>query len=305
MRNRLDLGFSIFDFRFSISAPCASSGSSSAVNFRSKIRGVGGTRGSANRKSKNWTGSSGENRKLIALGLAVMLAFGAARGADTPNTGQFDKANGLYEAGKYDEAKQAYGDLVKSGPLSANLFYNLGNAEWKLGNGGEAAADYERALALDPSHPQARANLDFVREQTGAKTATQEWWERALGAIDASTAAMLLAVCAWVALFCLAVMLLRPAGRSGPVVTLTICLLVGGYAGGCLWEANGQATKAVVIAKLTQAREAPADVAPVADTLPAGSEVLAPEERGPWTYCTLPDGTRAWVPTEALENVRG
>jgi len=233
--------------------------------------------------------------------IVALMACGAARGAEPA---QFDAANRLYEAGKYDEARQAYGQLAKSGPLSANLFYNLGNAEWKLGNGGEAAADYERALALEPSHPQARANLDFVREQTGAKTATRVWWERALGAMDVNAAALLLAVCGWLAMFSLAAVLLRPAGRTGPVVALAICLLAGGYAGGCLWEANGQATKAVVVAKSTEAREAPAYVAPIADVLPAGSEVLAPEERGPWTYCTLPDGTRAWVPTDAIEKVR-
>jgi len=233
--------------------------------------------------------------------IAVLLACGAARGADTS---QFDAANQLYEAGKFGEARQAYAGMVKSGPLSANLLYNLGNAEWKLGNGGEAAADYERALALDPSHPQARANLEFVREQTGARTAQRRWWQEALGAIDANTAALMLAVCGWVAMFCLAVVLLRPAGRSGPVITLAICLLAAAYAAGCLWQANGEATKAVVIAKSTQARMAPTDVAPVADVLPAGSEVLAPEERGPWTYCTLPDGTRAWVPTDAIERVK-
>jgi tetratricopeptide (TPR) repeat protein len=246
-------------------------------------------------------------RTVAVVGMAgAMLACGAARADGIPgDVSQFDKANGLYEAGKYDEAKQAYGQMVKTGPLSANLFYNLGNAEWKLGNGGEAAVDYERALALDPSHPQARANLDFVREQTAARTATRQWWEKALGALDTTTASLLLAVCGWVALFCLAAVLLSPGRRSVPAVTLAICLLAGGYAGGCLWEANVQGAKAVVIARSTQAREAPADVAPVADTLPAGSEVLAPEERGPWTYCTLPDGTRAWVPTDALEKVRG
>lgn len=240
---------------------------------------------------------------ILAVFISTCGSYRTYAAYDTSSV-QFDKANSLYEAGKYQEAKRAYDDLVKTGPLSANLFYNLGNAEWKLGNSGEAAADYERALALEPSHPQARANLDFVRDQTGAKTAAQEWWQRALGAIDANTAALLLAACGWVALFCLAVVLLRPEGRSGPVVTLAICLLAGAYAAGCLWEANGQATKAVVIAKSTQAREAPTDVAPVADLLPAGSEVLAPEERGPWTYCTLPDGRRAWVPTDALEKVK-
>jgi hypothetical protein len=239
--------------------------------------------------------------RIAALAMLAALAALAARGA---LPAQFDAANTLYESGKYAEAKVAYGQLARSGPVSANLFYNLGNTEWKLGNGGAAAVNYERALALEPSHPQARANLEFVREQTGAKIATQPWWESALGAIDGARAALLLAVAGWVALFCMAIILLRPAGRTGPALTLAACLLAGGYAGGCLWEAKGQATKAVVIAKKAEARVAPADVAPIADVLPAGSEVLAPEERGPWTYCTLPDGTRAWVPSDAIEKVR-
>jgi tetratricopeptide (TPR) repeat protein len=241
------------------------------------------------------------SRLKTILTAAALLACGIARGADTS---QFDAANRSYEAGKYDDARRSYTDLVKSGPLSANLFYNLGNAEWKLGDGGEAAVNYERALALDPGHPQARANLDFVRDQTGAKIAEPQWWEQALGMLDTNAASLLLSVSGWAAMFCVAVVMLRPASRTGPVVTLLICLLAAGYAAGCLWESNVQSTKAVVIAKSTQARWAPTDVAPVADDLPAGSEVLSPEERGPWTYCTLPDGSRAWVSTDALEKVR-
>jgi tetratricopeptide (TPR) repeat protein len=233
--------------------------------------------------------------------LVVSVLASSARAADIT---QFDVANQLYEAGKFDEAKAAYNQLARNGQLSANLYYDLGNTEWKLGNGGEAAADYERALMLERGHPQARANLEFVREQTGAKVPLQQWWEEALNLIDANVASVLLSVCGWVGLFCLAVILMRPAGKAGPVITLTLSLLVAAYAAGCLWQSRIEATKAIVIAKSTQAREAPADVAPIADVLPAGSEVLAPEVRGPWTYCTLPNGVRAWVPTEALEKVK-
>ena len=243
-------------------------------------------------------------RSNILGGLVAMIGLalcGAAWGADMA---QFDVANQMYEAGRYDEAKAAYAQMVKNGLLSANIFYDLGNAEWKLGDSGEAIADYERALELDPSHPQAKANLDFAREQTGARTATPQWWEQALEVLDGNTATVLLSAAGWAAIFCLAVILLRPAGRTGAVITLVACLLVGGYAGGCLWESTIQAGKAIVVAKSVQAREAPADVAPVADILPAGSEVLGPEMRGPWTYCTLPDGTRAWVRTNALEKLK-
>jgi tetratricopeptide (TPR) repeat protein len=233
--------------------------------------------------------------------IGVLAACITARGADTS---QFDNGNHLYETGKYSDAKAAYEQLIKSGPLSANLYYNLGNAEWKLGNGGEAAADYERALMLEPSHPEAAANLQFVREQTGAKTATPAWWQSALQAVNPNAASILLAACGWMSLFCLAIIRIKPGPHAGSIMALVISLLAVAYSGGCLWQANALATRAIVIEKTIQAREAPADVAPIADVLPAGSEVLAPEERGPWTYCTLPDGTRAWIPTEALERVK-
>jgi tetratricopeptide (TPR) repeat protein len=230
----------------------------------------------------------------------VLALCGSARGADTSG---FDKANGLYEAGKYSDAQTAYSQLVQTGPWSANLFYNLGNAEWKLGNAGAAAADYESALMLDSSHPQARANLDFVRQQTGARLPSPTWRQEALQVLDTNTATILLAVCGWAALFCLAVILTRSGDRTGPVVTLTICLLAAAYAAGCLWEGTTLANRAVVVAKSADARVAPADVAPLADELPAGSEVLGPQERGGWTYCTLPDGTQAWVKSTDIQMV--
>jgi hypothetical protein len=117
-----------------------------------------------------------------------------------------------------------------------------------------------------------------------------------------NAAAILLAVCGWVTLLSLAVALMRPANGAGSVTTMAISLILAAYAAGSLWEASG--TKAIVIAKSAQTRVAPADVAPVADILPAGSEVRAPENRGDWTYCTLPDGTtHAWIPSDTLEKL--
>jgi len=240
---------------------------------------------------------------MMVMGALCVLCTRAVA-ADLAGYSDYDKANSLYETKDYGKAKEAYDALVKSGPWSANLFYNRGNAEWKLGDGGKAALDFERALALEPGHPQARANLEFVRDQVGAKTAVQTWQERALTVISGDVAAVLAAVCGWVGLFCLAAAALRREGRTAPVVTLVMCVLAGAYAGGCMWEAGIEGTKAIVIAKMAQARVAPADAAPIADVLPAGSEVLAPEVRGQWTYCTLPDGRRAWVPTDAVEKVK-
>ena len=77
--------------------------------------------------------------------------------------GDFEGANQAYDQGKFSEAKAGYEKLAEAGEWSANLFYNLGNADYRLGATGRAMLDYERALALYPAHPEARANLAVLR----------------------------------------------------------------------------------------------------------------------------------------------
>ena len=80
--------------------------------------------------------------------------------------GDFEAANQAFDQGKFAEAKAGYEKLAETGEWSAHLFYNLGNADYRLGATGRAMLDYERALALDPAHAEARANLAVLRKQT-------------------------------------------------------------------------------------------------------------------------------------------
>src|SRR4051812_5099259 len=104
-------------------------------------------------------------RNSSSLGAVLTLILLAM----TANAATFEEANQLYEKGKFEHARAAYETVAASGGRTANLFFNLGNAEYRLGHAGRAALDYERALALDPAHPEARMNLNLVREQSGAR----------------------------------------------------------------------------------------------------------------------------------------
>ena len=100
-----------------------------------------------------------------SLGLLLALAVTCSAAADS----EFDEANRLYEQEKFAEAKQKYEQLVERGEWTANLFHNLGNTDFRLGSPGRAILDYERALALEPAHPEAHRNLALLRERTGAR----------------------------------------------------------------------------------------------------------------------------------------
>jgi tetratricopeptide (TPR) repeat protein len=68
----------------------------------------------------------------------------------------------LENAGLYDEALGHYRELSRRGGDSWILFYNMGNAYKKLGRHEEAAASYEKSLALHPDHPDTHNNLGVV-----------------------------------------------------------------------------------------------------------------------------------------------
>ena len=214
--------------------------------------------------------------------------------------GDFEEGNRLYDEGKFGEAKQTYEKLAGRGEWSANLFYNLGNADYRIGAAGKAALNFERALALDAAHPEARANLKWLREQTGAKMATRQWWEYAYPALPGDVFAVGAVLAAWVVVFGLVAALF---GRKF-FGWMIFALLVAIYAGVGWWRSEEDRALAIVTAKDAVARMAPADRAALAEPLPEGSRVRILSERGEWIYCALPGGARGWIAEPQLEKVR-
>ncbi|MGN0214816.1 MAG: tetratricopeptide repeat protein [Muribaculaceae bacterium] len=80
------------------------------------------------------------------------------------------QANAEYEKDHYDKAIELYEKAAKQYGTSSELYYNIANSQYRLGNLGEAILNYERALKLDPSNDDARFNLDFVNEKANVKT---------------------------------------------------------------------------------------------------------------------------------------
>lgn len=71
----------------------------------------------------------------------------------------FDEANAAYNAGRYDSALMLYNRVAESELESVALYFNMGNAHYKLRDYPMAIYYYEKALKLDPSNDDARTNL--------------------------------------------------------------------------------------------------------------------------------------------------
>ena len=243
--------------------------------------------------------------RIPIIGLFLFLAgasLTSGQGAD-----QFAKANQEYAAGDFDSAARDYEELVRSGNDTPNLFYNLGNVSFRKKDFGRAILNYERALALDPRHPEAQANLRIARDEARALELIPTKLERALAVATQNQYAVTAAIAFWV--FALSIVaLIFSARRSRRLIALSVLSLsIFAASAFATWErARGKngAGLAIVTAENADARLATADNANRVLTLPAGSEIRILSERGDWIYAELPNNLRGWMPAKTIEAVR-
>ncbi|MBI5020385.1 MAG: tetratricopeptide repeat protein [Ignavibacteriales bacterium] len=97
-------------------------------------------------------------RKLLIVLLSLISCYALAQEASH----QFDQANQLYRSGEYEKASQLYQQVVKNGFESAELYYNLGNSYFKMGNIPASILNYERAKKISPDDEDINYNLRLV-----------------------------------------------------------------------------------------------------------------------------------------------
>jgi len=76
---------------------------------------------------------------------------------------KFHRGNEFYSAGDYEKALAQWDELFKTGYRSSNLYYNMGNAYFKLNNVPGSILFYERALLLKPADEDVNYNLQIAR----------------------------------------------------------------------------------------------------------------------------------------------
>lgn len=98
-------------------------------------------------------------KRLAILLTATIISLTAA--VCHANT-SLEAADSAYLNADYTAALSLYQKAVANDGTSADLLYNLGNSYYRSGNLPQAILAYERALRLDPTHSEARQNLEFV-----------------------------------------------------------------------------------------------------------------------------------------------
>jgi tetratricopeptide (TPR) repeat protein len=244
-----------------------------------------------------------------AATIAVLMVAGKLFAADV--SADFNAANKLYAEGKFNAAAAAYQAILQTGAVSPALWFNYGNAEFKLGQPGRAIAAYRRAELLAPRDDEVRANLDFVRNQVTGPTLRGSGWPRLTGGLGILTLnewTTLAAVTFWLTFVLLALRQMQPAWRprlrrlTSGIVVLTIlsCSALGAAA-----TIHFSKPVAVVIAAEATARSGPFAEAQDAFKAQNGAELPVLNRRDNWWQVTDGSGRIGWLPAKQVDVLPG
>lgn len=261
---------------------------------------------------------------LVAVAIAAAAPICYAADSKTTARASWEAGIEAYNAKGYAEAVEAFETVVASDYASAEVYYNLANAYFKMGQqsassrpfaGGElgrAVLNYERALKLDPTLDDARYNLDIAKDYTNDTEAVPEsfivrLWRSMAGAMTTNGWAVLSIVMFGVALLSLVVYLL-----NGNVVVRKVAFFLA-----LIVALVFVVTTAL---SLTQLRAAEVDnraVVLASDTTPvhaspdSGSKVIrepsqgvtveVERKQGDWSEVRFADGEKGWVRTTNIE----
>ena len=248
---------------------------------------------------------------LLAIWLLLLPVFTVAAPAEQPDS-LFAQGNRLYAAGDYEGAVTRYEALVNDGYADAAVYYNLGNAYFKLNNLASSILYYEKARKLDPGDPDIRENLAFVnlgitdRIQPLPEFFIDSWWRGLLFSASITTWSVIAIVC-WLIAFGLLIAYLyawqprlKRAAFYGGVATagLALLLLVVAYS---QHRMQVDHDGAVVFSSQATVRSAPSDSEKTLFVIHEGTKVEIIERAEDWLRVSLPNGHEGWMKSDAVK----
>lgn len=220
-------------------------------------------------------------------------------------------ANKLYQSKQYDSAAATYEKLAAERPANSLLYYNLGNAYFRLNKVGRAVLNYERALQLNPDNKQVKDNLTLAKYRMSSQVRQVDdvffvqWWDRSTHPAYATAWASLVF---FIFLLFVASLLARIMAQGKIMVPVQVSVLLA-----ILWilglapayfsaRKNLQSDKAVVMENDTPLQAAEAKGKPLS-LLPEGTTVKIRQVKDGQAEVVIPDGRTGWVSMRLMERV--
>jgi len=244
----------------------------------------------------------------------LLLILLVSNGLFAQNDAAFQKGNELYNAGKYLEAIEQYQTIIESGNHSAELYYNIANANYKLNKVAPTVYYYEKALQLAPNDADIQSNLAFAQNMT-------------IDAIDILPEAGFSKILngwiskrsynswAWIAVICTFIFVLafityyfgNRANQKRYFFILSFialaCMILSVVFAFQQKAMDIKDKPAIVFATETQAKTDPNFTSEQVFVIHEGTKVQVLQAFGDWKKIQIANGTEGWIPAEDIKEL--
>ena len=263
-------------------------------------------------------------RTISFILLFIMLPFASMadnrQSADSlavaPAAEKYLKPEGdkAYDSKEYAKAVEIYENAIAADGGSANIYYNLGNAYFRLNEIGKAVLNYERALRIDPTDEDVKTNLVFAQNRTKDEVLEQhdlffiEWFYAIVNMLGVDTWAVV-AISAFLVLLIGVVLFLlsrKSTVRTTGLVLALLGLLVtlfSNIAALCMYNTVNDDTQAIVMKEEVTMMSAPGSSTAIIKVHEGRKVTVTDDSIDEWKEIELEDGTIGWVKSNDIERI--
>lgn len=221
-------------------------------------------------------------------------------------------AEDAYAKEDYKKAVELYESLLNKKGESAAIYYNLGNAYYKMNKVAPAILNYERALLLEPGDGDIRFNLQMAKQKSVDQIEPVDsfflakWFDKIqnMGAVD--TWAKWALICFVLFIGCLILfffsrkLILKKAGFYVGIFLLIVVILANIFAANQKKELENRNT-AIIFAPTVTVKSSPNESGTDLFILHEGTKVSIKSTLGNWSEIMLEDGNVGWMPSDKME----
>jgi tetratricopeptide (TPR) repeat protein len=225
---------------------------------------------------------------------------------------EFKKANTAFNAGEYEQAAIIYKELLDSGYVESEVYYNLGNSYFRLNKIPQAIINFERAKRLSPNDDDIDFNLQLAnlkivdKFEAVPKLFFIEWYEEILHLYYSGTWGIVLIASTWVLFISILVIFVsnfQPIKRILLFLTVIslITILISAFLAYKSYENENSKNKAIIFNESVYVKSAPDPGSTDLFILHEGTKIELMENIDDWIQIRLENGNIGWIKKNVIE----
>lgn len=251
-------------------------------------------------------------KQIFNILIFLLLFIQAASSAKVDTL--FSRANQEYANEMYTNAIDDYQLIIQTGVESAELYFNLGNAYFKINDIPSAVLYYEKAKKLKPNDEDINFNLNVANTQIVDKIEPvpelflKQWWRSIYNIFIADTWAMI-SVVGFILFFVLLafyllskLIVIRKSAFYAGLIVLLLTLFTFTIAFQ-KYNILKHQKEAIVFVPTITVKSSPNQNSVDLFVIHEGAKVKILETVGNWNEIKIANGSVGWLPKESLKEI--